>query len=56
MARDLAWLAAAVGADAGPPPAVPDDMPDFLRDDEVVEAARAAYLRDYIQFGFSDRP
>ncbi|WP_408592992.1 hypothetical protein ACIPCF_00890 [Paracoccus marcusii] len=29
-------------------------MPDFLRDKALLQAARQAYLRDYIAFGFSD--
>ncbi|WP_410219184.1 hypothetical protein [Paracoccus sp. (in: a-proteobacteria)] len=29
-------------------------MPDFLRDRTLIDAARAAYLRDYVTFGFGD--
>lgn len=37
----------------GPPPPVPLAA---ILDDEVVAACRAAYGRDYVQFGFDDRP
>lgn len=51
--RDLPALAEAAGlVGAAPPPVAP--MPDFLRDRTLIQAARQAYLRDYIAFGFAD--
>ena len=55
LERDLGWLATAVGL----PPAQlpePEPMPDFLNDRELQQAARAAYQRDYVHFGFPNRP
>ena len=55
LGRDLGWLAEAAGVP--PPPApTPEPMPDFLSDPALQQAARAAYQRDYAQFGFSDQP
>lgn len=56
LARGLGWLAEACGwpeAGAVPPS---ETMPDFLDDKALQKAARTAYARDYIQFGFSNRP
>ena len=57
LAQDLDWLAAQVGADpagvAAPPP---DPVPDFLHDPALIAAAKAAYMRDYVGFGFTDEP
>ena len=51
--RDLGFLAEAVGIDT--PPAIPaEPVPDFLRDKSLRKAAKAAYLRDYVMFGFED--
>ena len=52
---DLTWLAEAADL---PAPALPDPepMPDFLSDKSLQQAARAAYLRDYVQFGFTNQP
>ncbi|MBM3603888.1 MAG: hypothetical protein FJX25_03825 [Alphaproteobacteria bacterium] len=33
---------------------VPQPMPDFLHDKALIAAARGAYLRDYVAFGFQD--
>lgn len=55
MAQDLPWLAEAAGiADA--PALTADPLPPFLDDSALRRAARAAYLRDYVAFGFDDRP
>ena len=55
LTRDLGWLAEA--ADLSPLPApTPEPMPGFLSDPALQQSARAAYQRDYIQFGFPDRP
>lgn len=53
--RDLGWLAEAAGL---PRPAAPvrEPMPDFLDDPALQQAARAAYQRDYVQFGFANQP
>ncbi|SDD97955.1 hypothetical protein SAMN05421538_103166 [Paracoccus isoporae] len=55
LERGLGWLAEACGQVA-PPVSAPAQMPDFLDDKALQKAARAAYTRDYIQFGFSNRP
>ena len=55
LPRDLSWLAEAVGLPAAPPPQA-EAMPDFLTEKSLQRAARAAYLRDYVQFGFADQP
>lgn len=54
--REAGWLAA--GAGIGAPPALPParDFPDFLDDPALRRAARQAYLRDYVAFGFRGRP
>ena len=54
LPRDLAWLAEAAGLPSPPEPA-PEPMPDFLSEKSLQQAARAAYLRDYVQFGFSNQ-
>lgn len=53
--RDLGWLAEAAGLPAPPAPEV-EPMPVFLSDKSLQQAARAAYLRDYVQFGFTNQP
>ncbi|NHF73585.1 hypothetical protein [Paracoccus xiamenensis] len=55
LPRDLSWLAEAAGLPAPPPPE-PEPMPDFLAEKSLQQAARAAYLRDYVQFGFANQP
>ena len=54
MAEDLGFLARAAGIDAAPP--APAPLPDLLDDAGLRKAAKAAYLRDYVVFGFPDRP
>ncbi|WBU53140.1 hypothetical protein [Paracoccus sp. SCSIO 75233] len=56
LARDLSWLAEAARLTDCPPLPAPEAMPAFLNDNTLQKAARAAYLRDYIQFGFSNPP
>jgi len=54
LPQALAYLESEVGAPPGPPPA-PEPVPEGLAaiyDDEVEEAAVAAYARDYDGFGF----
>ncbi|RJL19322.1 hypothetical protein [Paracoccus siganidrum] len=55
LAEDLAALCASAGI-VGDIAAglAPEPQPDFLRDPKLAAAARAAYLRDYIAFGFDD--
>lgn len=54
MAGDLGFLARAVGLDCDGP--VPEPLPQVLDDPALRKAAKAAYLRDYVAFGFPDRP
>lgn len=54
MTEGLAWLSAAVGADAAGP--APAPVPAVLDDAALRRAARAAYQRDYVAFGFADAP
>ena len=51
---DVGFLARAAGIEAEPPQAEP--VPALLDDADLRKAAKAAYLRDYIAFGFDDRP
>ncbi|MDO5642331.1 MAG: hypothetical protein Q4G26_08115 [Paracoccus sp. (in: a-proteobacteria)] len=55
LTRDLGWLAESAGLPAPPCPQ-PQPWPDFLTDEALQQAARAAYQRDYVQFGFSAAP
>lgn len=55
LARDLSWLAEVAGCPAPPLPK-PEPVPDFLSSPALQQAARDAYHRDYLQFGFTDRP
>ncbi|MEE2860220.1 MAG: hypothetical protein ACU0DH_03920 [Paracoccus sp. (in: a-proteobacteria)] len=53
LAADMAALSGAAGiASASQPPS--QDIPSFLLEKPLIEAARAAYLRDYVAFGFAD--
>ncbi len=54
MAAELGFLARAAGIDRDGP--APESLPDCLDDPALRRAAKAAYLRDYVAFGFSDRP
>ncbi|MGN7867573.1 hypothetical protein [Paracoccus sp. 22332] len=57
LAEDLRHLARATGlSDADPDAVTPALIPDALRDPRLAEAAQAAYLRDYIAFGFGLMP
>lgn len=54
LANDIGWLASTIGLDAAAistPRA--ESFPDFLDDPEILKAAKAAYLRDYVTFGFN---
>lgn len=56
LARDLGWLASGVAIrDAGDLPEL-EDFPEFLSDQKLRGAAKKAYLRDYIAFGFAGQP
>ena len=55
LPRDLDWLAETAGLPRQPAPP-PEPMPDFLADEALQKLARAAYTRDYVQFGFTTRP
>jgi hypothetical protein len=55
LAEGLAFLAAETGADAPPVPAMAEDAPHSLAsiwDSVIEEAAREAYQRDYVGYGF----
>ena len=55
IADELPTLARATGIDDARLAGLKvQPMPDFLRDKALLQAARQAYLRDYIAFGFSD--
>lgn len=54
LAQDLPALAAMVGIGGGIPAIRSRSRPDFLQERRLVAAARAAYMRDYIAFGFAD--
>ena len=55
IADELPTLARAAGIDDARLAGLKvQPMPDFLRDKALLQAARQAYLRDYIAFGFSD--
>ncbi|WP_411838148.1 hypothetical protein [Paracoccus sp. ME4] len=55
LAEDLSVLCRAAGiADPGLDRLPASQMPDFLREPALLQAARQAYLRDYIAFGFED--
>ena len=57
MGADLAWLAGSVGiGDARTEGLGAGAAPGLLRDPRLAEAAHAAYLRDYIAFGFGEAP
>lgn len=55
LEEDLAWLASTIGLKIGKL-GVPSSeiFPELLTDPEVTKAARQAYLRDYVTFGFDD--
>lgn len=53
LARDLDWLAAGAGISAPAQLAEPRSFPAFLNDQKLRGAAKKAYLRDYIAFGFA---
>ena len=57
LAEDLAYLVQAAGIEAPMPDKASSALvPDALRDKTLAEAAQAAYLRDYITFGFDLMP
>ena len=57
LSEDLAHLARAAGVeDARLDGVSPAPVPEALRDPRLAEAAQAAYLRDYITFGFELMP
>lgn len=54
MAQDLGFLARTAGIDRDGP--APEPVTGVLDDPALRKAAKAAYLRDYVAFGFPDRP
>lgn len=57
MTEDLAYLCHTVGIeDMQAERLARDAYPDFLMQPDMQKAARAAYQRDYVAFGYSDQP
>ena len=56
LAEDLAHLCRAAGIDDPHLEAIaPEPLPDFLDDKTLKQAAKAAYQKDYVSFGFDPR-
>ncbi|PZO66756.1 MAG: hypothetical protein DI498_05750 [Paracoccus denitrificans] len=55
LAGDLGFLLSTLGAEGIVPPE-PEPLPPELDDPALRRAAKAAYLRDYVAFGFDDVP
>lgn len=56
LTADLGYLAQSVGLPSPPASALGEDrFPAYLDDKPIQQAARAAYLRDYIAFGFTNQ-
>ena len=56
LARDLSWLAASAGIKGPADLPDPEPFPAFLNEQELRGAAKKAYLRDYVAFGFAGQP
>lgn len=57
MADDLAHLASSAGiADPQLDRLTPEPLPGFLQDRKLIDAAYAAYQRDYVSFGYEKTP
>ncbi|KGJ05555.1 hypothetical protein IT41_04905 [Paracoccus halophilus] len=56
LERDLGWLALSAGVRRPAPLSEPGPYPDFLQEQSLRGAAKRAYARDYIAFGFAGRP
>ena len=56
LPEDLAHLARAAGIANLVLDGMTAPIPDVLRDRKLAEAAQAAYLRDYVTFGFDLMP
>ncbi|MTH62794.1 hypothetical protein [Paracoccus shanxieyensis] len=56
LARDLGWLADGAGIRAPAPLTGLRDFPAFLSEQSLRGAAKKAYLRDYVAFGFAGQP
>ncbi|MFT4014293.1 MAG: hypothetical protein QM682_13000 [Paracoccus sp. (in: a-proteobacteria)] len=56
LARDLPWLAASAGIGKPADMPAPEVFPAFLSEQSLRGAARKAYLRDYVAFGFGGKP
>lgn len=54
LERDVLWLLDSVGLEDAPELPPPAPRPAFLEDAELRRAARQAYARDYVMFGFSE--
>ena len=55
LTRDLGWLTKAAHL-SKIPASDPMPLPEILSDKTLQQAARSAYLRDYLQFGFANEP
>ncbi|SMG48534.1 sulfotransferase [Paracoccus sp. J56] len=53
LSRDLAWLADSAGIKQPANLPDPEPIPAFLNEQELRSAAKKAYLRDYVAFGFA---
>ncbi|RCW81737.1 hypothetical protein [Paracoccus lutimaris] len=56
LVRDLAWLAACTRIKDPVTAPDPSAFPEFLNEQPLRAAAKKAYLRDYVAFGFSGQP
>lgn len=56
FARDLGWLASSAGIKSDADDLRGDTFPDFLNEQSLRGAAKKAYLRDYVAFGFGGQP
>ena len=60
--HERSWLsllgasALALASGCGTEPQAPEPVPEVLDDPALRRAAKAAHLRDYVGFGFPDRP
>jgi len=56
LAEDINWLAGSAGIRSAPALPGGESFPDFLKDQRLRGAAKRAYQRDYIAFGFAGQP
>ncbi|MFH5776713.1 sulfotransferase family 2 domain-containing protein [Paracoccus sp. NGMCC 1.201697] len=57
LEREIGWLASSVGIRQAPAlPQATERFPEFLNDQKLRGAAKRAYLRDYVAYGFGGQP